>query len=311
MKKHPPTIAVLGSLNVDLIASVERLPRPGETVASTGLRQLFGGKGANQAIAAARQGAVVHFIGSLGGDPEGRAYRRRLRAEGIHTRGIATHRRARTGTAIIGVDAQAENLIMVSPEANALTSPEWIHKQHRLIATANALLTQFEVPTAAIVTAIQIANDARVPVILNPSPFRADFPWKRLRIDTLIVNESEARQLTGLNAGTLRRARGKWIDALTRRNIDRLVVTRGKRHTLALDRSGEFLEIPAIPVTPLDTVGAGDAFAGCLAAAIARGDELPRALRAANCAGALATLKPGAQEAIPTRRQVLQKLKTA
>lgn len=299
-----PTVAVVGSLNIDLVAAVKRLPRPGETVAAGGITKLFGGKGANQAIAAARQDTNVSFLGCVGGDADGRAYRQRLRAEGIDIAGISTNRGALTGTAIIGVDDSAENLIMVAPEANGCVSAKMIERHRRKIASAAALLLQFEIPTEAILTAIRIANAGGVPTILNPSPFREDFPWGDVKLDVVIVNEGEAESVTDLKAGTIRRQARRWQDALRAKNIKRLIVTRGHRSTLTRDVTGDFREIKTYSVQPVDTVGAGDAFAGCFAAALARGVAIDAAIERANCAGALATLKPGAQESIPTRRQI-------
>lgn len=294
---------------MDLIASVERLPTPGETVASAGITRLLGGKGANQAIAAARQEVDVRFIGSVGGDAEGRAYRKRLTDEGINTKGIATERDALTGTAIIGVDANAENIIMVSPEANGLVSRESVTKHRRLIESADTFLLQFEVPNDALFAAVEIANAAGVPALLNPSPFRADFRWSELQLDTVIVNKAEATELTGLRIGSIKRQLNLWRKALIERNIRRLVITRGSKSTLHLETTGPVSETPTQTVSPIDTVGAGDAFAGCLAAGMARRDSIETAITRANCAGALATLKPGAQAAIPNRRQITAHLK--
>ncbi|MGB0579826.1 MAG: ribokinase [Limisphaerales bacterium] len=299
-----PTVAVVGSLNIDLVATVRRLPRPGETVAAGGIAKLFGGKGANQAVAAARQDVSVSFIGCVGGDADGRAYRQRMRAEGIEIGGIATNREAFTGTAIIGVDDRAENLIMVASEANGCVTPEMIRRHRRKIENASVLLLQFEVPSAAMLAAIRIANAAKVPTILNPSPFREDFPWGEVNLDMVIVNEGEAASLVGLKAGTIRRQARRWQAAMRAKNIGRLIVTRGKQSTLTRDVAGDFGEIETHLVQPVDTVGAGDAFAGSFAASLARGVAMDEAIRRANCAGALATLKPGAQESIPTLRAI-------
>ncbi len=306
MKSHnKPSVAVLGSLNVDLIASVKALPRAGETVAAGTMQKLFGGKGANQAIAVARQSVAVCVIGCVGGDADGRAYRERMKDEGIDVTGISIAKDSLTGTALIGVAADGENLIMVAPEANGCVTPELVRRHRRKIESANVLLVQFEVPENAIIEAIKIANAAGVAVVVNPSPFRNGFPWEQLRTACVIVNESEAKQLTGLNPATMRKQKRKWCDALTRRQISRLIVTRGDKPTWSLDNQGCLLEVPTLAVEPIDTVGAGDAFAGAFAAGMARGERIAEVIAHANCAGALATLKPGAQEAIPNRRQTL------
>jgi ribokinase len=192
------SVTVLGSLNIDLVASVECLPGSGETVAATQLTKYFGGKGANQAVAAARQGAHVSMIGCVGKDAEGRNYQNRLQAEGIDVSAIRCDQEALTGTALIGVNLVGENLIMVAPEANGKLTADWVREHRRTIETADCLLLQFEVPREAILEAIKIANTANIPVIVNPSPVDDKFPWGTVGIDTAIVNESEAEHLTGL-----------------------------------------------------------------------------------------------------------------
>lgn len=304
-------VAVLGSLNVDLVASVPRLPGAGETVAATGLKKLFGGKGANQAVAAARAGARVGFIGCVGEDADGAAYRERLAGEGIDVAGVATAEGALTGTALIGVDAQAENLIMVAPEANGRVTRGQVRANRAVIEAAGALLMQFEVPLEAVVEAARIANRAGVVVLLNPSPYVSSFPWGDARVDCVIVNESEGAQLFGLKPATMRRGKGKWMRAMESRGIGAVVLTRGAASTLHLTVEGELTEVPTMQVTPVDTVGAGDAFAGAFAAFVARGETVPRSLLAGNCCGALATLKAGAQEAVPTRRSLLTAMRDA
>jgi ribokinase len=292
-----PKVLVIGSLNIDYIAAVERLPAPGETIAATGLIQRFGGKGANQAVAAARQGASVSMIGCVGADDNGRAYRKRLRDEGVDVRGISISRRALTGTALIAVDAAAENIIIVAAGANGELKPQAIRSQTRLFRSAEAVLLQFEMPMPAAVEAVKAASHALVPVLLNPSPWCETFPWGQYWLDTLIANEIEAEAIFRLGADSKRH---DWRRALRQKKIERLVITRGAKSTLCLGRDG-FFEVPAIKVEPIDTVGAGDAFAGTFAARIAEGLPIEEAIRYANCAGALATLKPGAQESIPSR----------
>jgi ribokinase len=298
-RPRPPRLVVVGSLNVDLIARVARLPAPGETVSGLRLLRRFGGKGANQAVAAARQGATVSFIGCLGDDADGRAYAAHLRREGIGIAGVHRVPRQPTGAALIAVDARAENTIICVPGANGTLTGAQVSAHRGRISAADRLLLQWEVPAPAVLAAIRIANGAGVPVLMNPSPWRPGFPWGRVRIDTLVVNENEARELFGGDAGTPLRL-GSRLAAF---GLTRLVITRGARTTLAITE-GDVAEIPTLPVTPVDTVGAGDAFAGACAAYLAAGCRFEDALARANAAGAAATLKPGAQEAIPTRRAV-------
>ncbi len=284
-----PRLAVVGSLNVDLIATVERLPRAGETIAASGLVRRFGGKGANQALAAARQGAQVSMIGCVGDDADGRAYREHFERQGIECTGLSVAKRELTGTALIAVDATAENLIVVAPGANGCLRAADVRRQREKIARAGALLVQLEVPLPAVLEAMRIANRAGVPVVFNPSPWRADFPWGGPRIDVVIVNEGEATALRKLRVA----------------QIGTLVITRGALPTRCLSPDGEF-EVPALRVKPVDTVGAGDAFAGTLTTALAHGRTPREAIARANCAGALTTLQPGAQEALPNSRTVDQ-----
>jgi ribokinase len=293
-------VVVVGSLNIDYIAAVKDLPGAGETVPATGLVRRFGGKGANQAVAAARQGASVSLIGCVGADDAGRAYSERLRAEGIDTTGISTTRKALTGTALIAVDQAAENTIIVAAAANGELRPAAIRAQRKRIAMANILLLQFEVPMTTVIEAVRVANRAKVPVVLNPSPLHAGFPWGKCDLDTLVVNAGEAEAIFGLRVDKLSNGLAGWQRALARRCIQRLIITRGAKPTLCVSAAG-YLKVPTLKVRPVDTVGAGDAFAGAFAARRAEGNDLISAIRYANCAGALATLKAGAQEAIPTR----------
>jgi ribokinase len=291
-------LVVIGSLNLDYIASVECLPAPGQTIAAASLIRRFGGKGANQAVAAARQGATVSMVGCVGDDDDGRAYVRRLRAESVDVTGVTRTTQARTGTALIAVDRQAENMIIVAAGANGQMTADTILAQRRTIGRASAVLLQFEIPMKAVQAAVQCAHNAGVPVILNPSPLRAGFPWGRCPIDTLIVNEGEAERIFDIAV----RAGGKaWSRALAQRKIRHLIITRGPRPTVCFNNA-ERLVVPTLEVKPVDTVGAGDAFTGAFSARRAEGLDLATAIRLANCAGALTTLKPGAQEAIPTRR---------
>ena len=301
-------VVVVGSLNIDYIATVRRLPRAGETVAATGLVRRFGGKGANQAVAAARQGAKVSMIGCVGKDDAGRAYRQRLRAEGINASGVAATSRALTGTALIAVDRAAENSIIVAAAANGELQPAAIRAQEKRIAAGDILLLQFEVSMATVIQAVRIANQARVPVVLNPSPLRDGFPWGRCELDTVIANADEAQEIFGLELDNLPVGVALWRDGLAQRRIERLIVTQGARPTVCLSRAGYF-KVPTLSVKPVDTVGAGDAFAGAFAARRAEGADILGAIRYANCAGALATLKAGAQEAIPSRAGTEKALK--
>lgn len=303
-------IAVVGSLNVDLIADVQRLPRPGETVSAPQLTRRFGGKGANQALAAARQGARVNMIGCVGDDPEGRTYLDQLRRESINVSTMKTMRGIGTGTAFITVDAAGENQIIVHPGANGHLSSAAVRNQRARIAVAGALLTQFEVPLEAVLAGIEIANESGVNVVLNPSPACPEFPWGTLRIDFLIVNQSEAEELFGKPAASLEADTDAWSTALRQKKVGTLIVTRGPLSVLTLHQ-GAFAAVPSLPVEAVDTVGAGDTFAGVFTAQFHAGKPFLDAVRWAAAAAALSTLKPGAQEGIPMAGDVTQVLAPA
>lgn len=291
-----PQVVVLGSLNIDYIARVECLPKAGQTVIANGLVRRFGGKGANQAVAAARQGARVSFIGCVGHDENGERYLQRLRKEHIDSGGIIARKGSLTGTALIAVEESAENMIIVAAEANARLTPSDVRSQAKRIHRSDALLVQWEVPMAAVLEAVRLANRAEVPVIMNPSPPRKGFHWRECKVDVLILNEGEARSLFNLDSCASDKA---WVTALKARRVEHAIITRGAKPTICISAGARF-EVPALRVTPVDTVGAGDAFAGAFAARRAEGADLCTAIAYANCAGALATLKPGAQESIPS-----------
>ncbi len=299
------SVAVIGSLNIDYFTRVESLPAPGETVCSDSLDIFRGGKGANQAIAASRQGSEIIFIGTVGNDEHGKKYLKELAKEGIDTAHIDTVKDS-TGAAFITVDRSGENMIVISSGANSALTREHIKAKTKQISSAGAVLGQFEVPISAILEAARIANQNEVPVIINPSPVEKTFPWEEIRTDYLLVNKHEATAVLGFSP---------WDEELSlvrqrlhELRVENLIVTRGGDDTLVYNRGDEVISIPTLPVLPIDTVGAGDAFAGCFAARIASGEALVDALAAANCAGALTTLGAGAQDPIPDRERVDQHL---
>tara|TARA_R110000850_G_scaffold10259_18_gene36868 strand:+ start:3386 stop:4327 length:942 start_codon:yes stop_codon:yes gene_type:complete len=298
-------IAVVGSLNIDYFARVEYLPAPGETVASEHLELFRGGKGANQAIAAARQDCQVRFFGAVGEDDEGTAYRAALEEEGIDVSGLLSAP-SKTGAAFITLDGRGENTIVTAAGANDHLTAASILSSTQRIEECQALLGQFEVPLPALVEAVRIANRNEIPVILNPSPFIRTFPWHEVETNYAIVNQNEAIDL--LDFSPLSEPPSSVRQRMHELRIEHLIVTRGGDETLVFLRSGDAFEIPAMPVLPIDTVGAGDAFAGCFTARIASGVSLDSAVRAANCAGALTTLGHGAQAPLPDSEKVDQHL---
>jgi len=273
---------VVGSANVDLVWHGERLPSPGETVTDGDFVQVPGGKGANQAAAAAALGAEVHFVGCVGDDDHGRATRADLEARGVDCTELAVSADAPTGVAVITVDARGENAIAVAPGANRRVTAE---VATRVIRPGDVVLCSLEIPLETVEAAVAAALAAGTPVIVNPAPPRAANAGA-----LLTPNEHECERLGGVERlVTIAPA---------------VIVTRGRAGAV-LHRAGRApLEQRAFPVNAVDTTGAGDAFNGALAWAIARGEPVEDALRSACAAGALATRTVGARRALPTAAEV-------
>ena len=301
-----PKIVVVGSLNVDHTLKVPRIPVPGQTIMANGALTSFGGKGANQALAAARAGGDVALIGCVGDDDFGVRYIEQLRAEGILTEGIVKAA-VPTGSAFITVDNAGENAIVVNPGANAALEPHHLDAHAAVIRSAAALLLQFECPLPTVRHAVEMARAAAVPVILNPSPLSPEFMGAEIPCDILIANEHEAAVLVGMSLAELDTAPAR---ALSIARCRELIVTCGAAPTLVLTADTTSRIAPP-KVTPVDTVGAGDAFAGAFCVARATGASLTEAVRFGNAAGALATLKIGAQSSIPTRKEITALLDTS
>lgn len=297
-RESPPArVVVVGTLNVDRVWQVPALPRPGQTIVADKVERQFGGKGANQAVAAARQGARVTLVGAVGDDAEGRAYREHLQREGLDVGAITTVPGVATGTAHVYVDSRGENLIVVDRGANAHLD---VAPLGELLDKSDALVVQLECALATAVEALRLAAAAGVRSILNASPTHPHFPWGRYVIDTVIVNEHECVDSFQRSPAELAALSDQARQGFLReRRMSHLVITQGADVTLLLSTTA-VLRVPTYPVTPRDTVGAGDTFAGALAAQLAAGFVWERALRHANIAAALSTLALGAQTAMPT-----------
>ncbi|MFM1919914.1 MAG: hypothetical protein RLZZ303_1548 [Candidatus Hydrogenedentota bacterium] len=290
-------IVVVGSANVDFVSAVPRIPAPGETILGGDLVTTFGGKGANQAVAAARLGGNVHFVGCLGDDAFGERYLAHLEQEGIETSRCVRSSRP-TGCALIAVDPMGANAIVCAPGANQDLLPRHVDFLEGFLAPGDVLLLQFEVPMETNLRAARLARNAGACVLLNPSPFLPCEDLLESGIDLLVVNEHEARHLDIEREGAVERLAAEGI-----------IVTRGGESALML-LPGHASEHPAFALEPIDTVGAGDTFTGALAvASTERG--LMEAIRFAHAAAALSTLSLGAQAAMPTRDQVERLLSSA
>ncbi len=296
-------VLVIGSSNTDLIVQSASLPRPGQTVMADTFLTLPGGKGANQAVAAARSGARVSFVARVGSDAFGEQALRCLEAEGIDTTCVLKDPLLPSGIASILVNCKGENAIAVVPGANAALSPVQIDTAGSLFERVSTCLLQLETPLPTVIHAAGLAREHSVPVILNPAPAR-DLPAELLSgLFLLTPNESETEVLTGIRPDTEKAARLA-AENLMGRGVNNVIITLGARGAfLATDR--ETVLLPAPRVDTRDTTGAGDAFNGALAAALGAARSLARAVAFANCAGALAVTEIGAQAALPRESQIL------
>lgn len=293
-------VLVIGSSNTDLVIRASKLPVPGETVLGGAFFTAAGGKGANQAVAAARAGAEVAFIACIGRDDFGERARLGFQREGIDTQWIASDPVLASGTAFILVDDRGENSIVVASGANATLLPDHIPAQ--AYQNAEVCLLQLETPVKTVAHAASLATKHATRVILNPAP-AADLPaeiWRNLFLIT--PNQTETEVLTGIaptNAQNIATA----ADKLMAKGVQNVLITLGSRGAF-LATSNRALHIPAFEADPIDTTGAGDAFNGALACALSENYPLDVATRFACAAGALAVGKAGAQPAMPTREQI-------
>lgn len=293
-------VCVVGSINVDLVVRAARLPAPGETIIGESFDRFPGGKGANQAVAAARCGAMVEMVGALGDDEHGRAMRGMLEGEGIGHAGVTSVAGAPTGVALITVESGGENTIVVASGANASVDARSVEVCTPAIQVADAVLMQLEVPIEGVIAAAKIAAGFKTRVVLNAAP-AAELPAELIELlDVLIVNRGEAGQLSGRDASDPPELLAQ---ALVGRGVGMVVVTLGSEGVIILE--GETLHVvPAFRVNSVDAVGAGDAFCGAFVAALAEGQEVEAAGRFAAAAGALATVTQGAIPSLPSREDV-------
>jgi ribokinase len=299
------SIAVVGSLNMDLVIRSPRIPRPGETILGKELHTVPGGKGANQAVAAARLGAQVSMIGRVGQDAFATSLLESLATDGIDHAFVLQDAETATGVALIVVDDSGENSIVVSSGANMRLSPADVEAAESVIIAADLLILQLEVPLESVIRSAELAQAHGVKVVLNPAP-AYPLPARLLSmVDVLVPNESEAAHLTGLPVGTETEA-AKAVEALLGSGVGTVILTLGERGALPA-RKGEMRVVPAFDVEPVDTTAAGDAFVAGLSVALAEGRDLYEAVRWGNAAGGLAATKLGAQTSLPTR-QALERL---
>lgn len=300
-------ILVVGSSNTDMIIRLDRLPRPGETLLGGEFITAAGGKGANQAVGAARAGGWVTLIARVGRDMFGEQALAGLVKDGINVDYVSRDKTSPSGVALIFVAKDGENIIAVASGANGRLTPAEVKKAKSVFSDASVLIMQLETPLETVQAAAELATRAGVPVILNPAPARP-LPDELLgRVSILTPNESEAELLTGIKVNS-DAAAARAADKLLARGVQTVILTLGARGAfVACDGCRQ--RVPGFKVKAVDTTAAGDVFNGALAVALAEERPLPSAVRFANAAAALSVTRLGAQPSAPTRVEIEQLLK--
>jgi ribokinase len=292
-------LLVVGSANADLVIGVERRPGAGETVLGSDLAIHPGGKGANQAVAAARLGARTALLARVGDDAHGRLLLDSQRAAGVDTAGVLVGG-APTGVALITVDPSGDNSIVVSPGANGRLTPDDVRAASALLAASQVVSVQLEIPLETVVEVVRGLRPG-TRFVLNPSPPRELPPDVLAACDPLIVNEHEARVVLGADAGETPE---QWAEALLALGPRSVVVTLGEEGALVADATGTVARVPSMKVNAVDTTGAGDSFTAALAWRLGAGESLADSAAYAARVGAVAVTREGAQASFPTAEEV-------
>jgi ribokinase len=295
-------LVVLGSINADHILNINHFPQPGETVIGKQYTVAFGGKGANQAVAAGRSGADISFIACVGDDDIGERVRKQLASDHINTQPIEAIKETTTGVALIFVNAEGENVIGIDAGANKAVTPDYLERYKQNVIGASALLMQLESPLETVIAAAKLAKDNDTQVILNPAP-ACKLPDELLaRVDMITPNETEAEKLTGIkvenNDDATRAAR-----VLHDKGIATVIITMGSKGVW-LSQNGEGKQVAGFRVKAVDTIAAGDTFNGALVTALLEGKPMDSAVRFAHAAAAIAVTRPGAQPSVPWRKEI-------
>jgi ribokinase len=294
------SIIVFGSINIDLVATTPRLPVAGETLLGEDFFKVSGGKGANQAVALAKLGIPTYMVGRVGADDFGTELVNNLQASGVQTDNIFVDETVSSGVAIVTVSHTGENQIVVIPGANGRVNQEDIERLSNFLPQATALLLQLEIPITAVVAAAQVARNANIKVIFDPAPAQSNLPDELYPlVDIITPNEVEASQLVGFTVDGEEQA-AKAAAVLLQRGVKCAIVKLGAKGVFCATAEEKFF-VPAFQVHAVDTVAAGDAFNGGLAAALFEGLSLHQAVVWGTAAGALAATKPGAQTSLPDR----------
>lgn len=295
-------LVVLGSINADHILNLESFPTPGETVTGNQYQVAFGGKGANQAVAAGRSGADIAFIACTGDDDVGERVRQQLANDRIDVAPVSVIPGESTGVALIFVNGEGENVIGIHAGANAALSPALVEAQKTRIAQADALLMQLESPLESVLQAAKIAHQHQTQVILNPAPARELSDELLALVDIITPNETEAEKLTGIRVENDDDA-AKAAQALHAKGIDTVIITLGSRGVWASVK-GEGQRVAGFKVQAIDTIAAGDTFNGALITALLEEKPLNEAIRFAHAAAAIAVTRKGAQPSVPWREEI-------
>ncbi len=297
-----PRVVVIGSSNTDMVIKLDRIPRPGETILGGEFVVAAGGKGANQAVGAARAGGQVTFIARVGTDMFGQQAVAGFVQHGIDVSHIVHDPNSPSGVALIFVAKDGQNSIAVAGGANAKLSPADVTAAASALDGASALVMQLETPLETVEAAAELAAARGIPVILNPAPAQPLSDQLLRRVSILTPNETEAELLTGI-AVTDESSAGKAAAALRARGVPTVIITLGAQGALLADASG-VERIPGFTVVAVDTTAAGDIFNGALAVALGEGRPLPAAVRLANAAAALSVTRLGAQPSAPSRPEI-------
>ena len=300
--KTAGNLVVLGSINADHILNLETFPTPGETVTGNQYQVAFGGKGANQAVAAGRSGANIAFIACTGDDDTGERVRKQLASDNIDIAPVSVVAGESTGVALIFVNAEGENVIGIHAGANAALTTERVEAQRGIIAGAEALLMQLESPVESVLAAAKIAHENHTSVVLNPAPARVLSDELLALVDIITPNETEAEKLTGIRVENDDDAARAAL-ALHDKGIGTVIITLGSRGVWA-SVNGEGRRVPGFKVKAIDTIAAGDTFNGALVTALLEGKKMDDAIRFAHAAAAIAVTRKGAQPSVPWRKEI-------
>ena len=300
--KTAGNLVVLGSINADHILNLESFPTPGETVTGNQYQVAFGGKGANQAVAAGRSGAKIAFIACTGDDDTGERVRKQLASDNIDIAPVSVVEGESTGVALIFVNAEGENVIGIHAGANAALTTERVNAQCEIIANAEALLMQLESPVESVLAAAAIAHQNHTTVVLNPAPARVLSDELLALVDIITPNETEAEKLTGVRVENDDDA-ARAAKVLHDKGIGTVIITLGSRGVWA-SVNGEGRRVPGFKVKAIDTIAAGDTFNGALVTAQLEGKRMDDAIRFAHAAAAIAVTRKGAQPSVPWRKEI-------